>query len=101
MIEAAIFAIDGTLIGSCEGHAQPCGGACASRAIDPRQGALFKIRHLSGVAAFPGVRDLFERLRDDGVKRVLGSSGKPADVEQAEAIAGISGLVDAVASSED
>src|ERR1700760_3292046 len=73
----------------------------AGEAIDGRQGELFKTRHLSGVTAFPGVRDLFERLRDDGVKRVLGSSGKPADVEQAEAIADITGLVDAVATSED
>ncbi|HEY1561830.1 MAG TPA: HAD family hydrolase [Caulobacteraceae bacterium] len=35
------------------------------------------------------------------MKRVLGSSGKPEDVEQAEAIADITGLVDAVATSQD
>src|ERR1700749_1926039 len=56
----------------------------AGKAIDARQGELFKIQHLSAVSPFPGLRDLFERLRDDGVKRILGSSGKPADVEQAE-----------------
>jgi HAD superfamily hydrolase (TIGR01509 family) len=71
------------------------------KAIDARQGELFKARHLSGVQAFPGVRELFERLRDDGVKRVLGSSGKPADVELAKTIADITGLVDAMATSED
>lgn len=73
----------------------------AGAAIDARQGELFKTRHLDEVRAFPGVRDLFERLRADGVKRVLGSSGKPADVEQAESIADIADLVDAMATSED
>jgi HAD superfamily hydrolase (TIGR01509 family) len=75
--------------------------ARAGEAIDSRQGELFKARHLASVQPFPGVRELFERLRDDGVKRVLGSSGKPEDVEQAEAIADITGLVDAVATSQD
>ena len=70
-------------------------------AVDTRQSELFKTGHLPGVEAFPGVRELFERLRDDGVKRVLGSSGKPADVEQAETIADITGLVDAMATSQD
>ena len=69
--------------------------------IDARQGELFKARHLADVVPFPSVRELFERLRDDGLKRVLGSSGKPSDVEQAEAIADIVGLVDAMATSED
>ena len=40
-------------------------------------------------------------MRDDGVKRVLGSSGKAEDVQTAEAIAQITGLVDAMATSED
>ncbi len=70
-------------------------------AIDARQGEIFKLRYLSDVQAFPGVRELFERLREGGVKCVLGSSGKPADVEQAEATANINGLVDAMATSED
>ena len=73
----------------------------AGGAIDARQGEVFKLRHLEGVRAFAGVRDLFERLRDDGVKRVLGSSGKPEDVETAEAIADIADLVDVMATSED
>lgn len=75
--------------------------ARAGKTIDARQGEIFKTRHLQGVRPFPGVRALFERLRDDGVKRVLGSSGKPDDVEKAEAIAEITGLVDAMATSED
>jgi beta-phosphoglucomutase-like phosphatase (HAD superfamily) len=70
-------------------------------AIDSRQGELFKARYLAGVQPHPGVRELFEQLREDGVKRVLGSSGKPEDVEQAEAIADITGLVDAMATSQD
>ena len=73
----------------------------AGEGIDARQGELFKTHHLQGVRAFPGVRELFERLRNDGVKRVLGSSGKPEDVETAKAIAEITDLVDAMATSED
>src|ERR1700712_5224220 len=73
----------------------------AGKAIGARQGELFKARYLGGIRSFPDVRNLFERLRDDGVKRVLGSSGKPNDVEQAEAIADITGLVDAMATSQD
>jgi len=71
------------------------------KAIDARQGEVFKARYLDEVRAFPRVRELFERLRRDGVKCVLGSSGKPADVEQAEAIADIRGLVDGMATSQD
>ncbi|MBV9511022.1 MAG: HAD family hydrolase [Caulobacteraceae bacterium] len=70
-------------------------------AIDDRQSEIFKARHLADVEAFPRVRDLFDQLRRDGVKCVLGSSGKAADVEQAETIADITGLVDAMATSED
>ena len=73
----------------------------AGKAIETRQAELFKSRHLQGVEAFPGVRELFERLQDSGVKRVLGSSGKLEDVETAKEIADIVDLVDAMATSED
>ena len=73
----------------------------AGQGLDNRQGEIFKTRYLQDVRPFPGVRDLFEHLRDDGVTRALGSSGKPDDVEQAEAIAQITGLVDAMATSQD
>jgi HAD superfamily hydrolase (TIGR01509 family) len=71
------------------------------KAIDARQGEIFKEGYLDSVRPFPGVRSLFEQLRRDGVKCVLGSSGKPSDVERAETIANIKGLVDAMATSED
>jgi beta-phosphoglucomutase-like phosphatase (HAD superfamily) len=50
----------------------------SGKAIDARQGEIFKTRFLKGVRSFPGVRELFERLREDHVKRLLGSSGKRA-----------------------
>ena len=70
-------------------------------AIEERALALFKTRHLDCVRAFPRVRDLFEQLQSDGVRRVLASSGKPADVDQAQVIANIEGLVDAMVTSDD
>ena len=70
-------------------------------AINARQSKIFREAFLPQVRAFAGVRPLFERLRSDGVKCVLASSGKPADVDTNRKLAGIDGLVDAVATSED
>jgi HAD superfamily hydrolase (TIGR01509 family) len=70
-------------------------------AIEARQREVFQSRFLNQIQPFPGVRDLFTQLRGDGVKCVLASSGKAAEVARYQEIAGVSGLVDAVATSED
>jgi HAD superfamily hydrolase (TIGR01549 family) len=60
------------------------------------------MREMIGRArAFPGVADLFRRIRADGRRVILASSGKPDELERYKALAGIGDLVDAATSSED
>ena len=62
---------------------------------------LFKREYLAKAKPFPGVRDLFERIRASGQKAVLASSGNADEVEQYKDIAGIADLIDAATSSDD
>lgn len=62
---------------------------------------LFERKYLPQARAFPGVRDLFERLRSAGLRVVLASSGKAEEVEAYKEIAGIADLVDDATSSDD
>jgi HAD superfamily hydrolase (TIGR01509 family) len=48
--------------------------------IDTYRGELFKRDYLPRVVPFPGVRELFERLRADGRKIVLASSASAEEV---------------------
>jgi HAD superfamily hydrolase (TIGR01549 family) len=51
--------------------------------------------------AFPGVADLFRRIRADGRRVVLASSGKPDELAHYKKLAGIEDLVDAETTSAD
>jgi HAD superfamily hydrolase (TIGR01509 family) len=51
--------------------------------------------------AFPGVADLFRRIRADGRRVILASSGKPEELAHYKELAGIEDLVDAATTSED
>src|SRR5919107_1483663 len=62
---------------------------------------LFKRCYLSQARAFPGVRDLFEKIRSHGQRIVLASSGKADEVEAYREIAGIADLIDDATSSDD
>lgn len=57
--------------------------------------AIFKKKYLSKVRPFPRVRELFERLRGDGKKIALASSGNGDEVDHYVDLAGIDGLFDA------
>ncbi len=57
--------------------------------------ALFKKKYLERVQAFPKVRDLFERIRADGNKVALASSGNADEIEHYVALAKIGNLIDA------
>ena len=70
-------------------------------AIAAHRSALFKERYLPLVTAFPGVRDLFLRLRRDGRTIALASSAKDEELRAYKRIAGIEDLIDAQTSSED
>jgi HAD superfamily hydrolase (TIGR01509 family) len=62
---------------------------------------LFKRNYLPRVRPFPGVRELFERIRAAGQRAVLASSGNAGEVEQYKEIAGIADLIDSATSSDD
>ena len=62
---------------------------------------LFKRDYLAKVRPFPGVRNLFERIRASGQRAVLASSGTGEEVEQYKKLAGIADLIDSATSSDD
>jgi beta-phosphoglucomutase-like phosphatase (HAD superfamily) len=69
--------------------------------IEKHRGELFKRECLPHVCGFPSVRPLFERIRSAGQTIVLASSGRAAEVERYQEIAGIADLVDAVTTKDD
>jgi HAD superfamily hydrolase (TIGR01509 family) len=69
--------------------------------IADERAALFRREYLPKVRSFPKVRELFERIRADGKRIALASSGKAEEVARYEQIAGIKDLVDASTSSDD
>jgi HAD superfamily hydrolase (TIGR01509 family) len=62
---------------------------------------LFKRKYLPTVKPFPGVRDLFERLKADGIAIALASSAKPEELQTYKEIVGIADLLDTETSSGD
>jgi len=62
---------------------------------------MFKRDYMHRARAFPGVRELFERIRAAGQKAVLASSGTAGEVETYKQIAGIADLIDGATSSDD
>ena len=69
--------------------------------LDKFRGDLFKTKYLPLAVAFPRVRELFERLREDGIRILLASSSKPDEVKVYKRIARIEDLVDAETSKGD
>ena len=67
---------------------------------DKYRGEVFKKKYLSHVKPFPKVRELFERLRADGKKIALASSGKEDEVRHYEKIASIEGLIDGMTTAD-
>jgi len=62
---------------------------------------LFKRDYMPKARPFPGVRELFERIRAAGQRAVLASSGNADEVEQYEKIAEVADLIDSATSSDD
>jgi phosphoglycolate phosphatase-like HAD superfamily hydrolase len=50
---------------------------------------VFKTEYMSGVVPFPGVQELFDRLRADGHQVVLGTSAKGEELERYLKLIGI------------
>lgn len=69
--------------------------------IDKFRGQLFKQKYLERVRPFPKVRELFERIRADGIRIALASSGNGDEVEHYRRLAGIDDLVESQTSKSD
>ncbi|ACL56285.1 HAD family hydrolase [Methylobacterium nodulans] len=70
-------------------------------AIDCYRADLYRREYLPRIRPFPGVRALFERLRAEGHRLALASSGKADEVARYEEIAGIADLVDTATNSDE
>jgi HAD superfamily hydrolase (TIGR01509 family) len=62
---------------------------------------LFKREYLPRVKPLPKVRELFERIKADGLRIALASSAKKEELERYKEIAGIADLLEAETSSDD
>ena len=70
-------------------------------ALQSHRADILKQRYLSRIGAFPQVRALFQRLRDEGIRTVLASSAKSDELQHYKKVADIGDLVDAETSSDD
>jgi HAD superfamily hydrolase (TIGR01509 family) len=62
---------------------------------------LFQRVYLPRARAFPGVRELFERIRADGHRILLASSSKAEEVEHYKSLANVADLIDGATSADD
>lgn len=69
--------------------------------IAERRGEIFKEEYLNQVKPFPMVRELFERIKTDGIKIALASSANEDEVKDYKKIADIEDLVEKETSADD
>ena len=69
--------------------------------LEQYRSKLFKKEYLARVSAFPAVRQLFERIRQDQKRIALASSAKEDELKTYKTIAGIDDLIEAETSSDD
>ncbi len=69
--------------------------------LEKSRGEIFKHHYLERVQPFPGVRELFERLRGDGWRIALASSGVEDEVAHHRQLCGIDDLVDVQTTTDD
>lgn len=69
--------------------------------IADARGEIFKKEYLHLVKPFPKVRELFQRIKDDGKRIALASSANEDEVEAYKKIAGIEDLVEKSTSADD
>jgi HAD superfamily hydrolase (TIGR01549 family) len=69
--------------------------------IDEYRSKLFAKEYMQKIKPFPKVRELFLKLKEDGIKFVLASSAIEEEVEKYEEIADIKDLVEKKTSTDD
>ncbi len=71
------------------------------KALEKDRAQIMKQHYMDKIRAFPAVRDLLQRLRDDDIRIVLASSAKADELVVYKRIADIEDLLDAETSSDD
>jgi HAD superfamily hydrolase (TIGR01509 family) len=66
-----------------------------------RRGEIFRERFLPQLHAFPGARELLERLRAEGMRLVVATSASAADLEPLLQQAGLEDLIDDATNADD
>ncbi len=69
--------------------------------MEEYRGELYKREYLPRVKAFPSVRELFERIRRDGLRIALASSAKEDEIGTYKKLARIEDLVEEQTSADD
>ncbi|PYP92707.1 MAG: HAD family hydrolase [Candidatus Angelobacter sp. Gp1-AA117] len=69
--------------------------------LDKYRGDLFKRKYMKQIRPFSLVRELFERIRQDGMKITLASSAKEDEVAEYKKLLEIANLVDEATSADD
>ncbi len=69
--------------------------------LEEYRGELFKREYLPRVKAFPAVRELFQRVKHEGLQIALASSAKADELKTYKKIARIEDLVEEETSSDD
>ena len=69
--------------------------------LETYRNELFKNEYLSRVKPFPMVRELFQRIKDDGKQIALASSANEDELEEYKKIANIEDLVEKSTSADD
>lgn len=71
------------------------------KALAERRAAIFRERYLKQVRPFPGVRELVDRLRGEGLKVAVATSAQPDELRPLLRIARLEELLGESASAED
>jgi HAD superfamily hydrolase (TIGR01509 family) len=69
--------------------------------LEKKRVDLFKSEYLPRVRPFPRVRELFERVRAEGLQIALASSAKGEELEQHKRSTGVEDLLEAATSADD
>ena len=69
--------------------------------LEEYRGELFKREYLPRVKGFPAVRELFQRVKDEGLKIALASSAKADELKTYKKLARIEDLVEEETSKDD
>jgi HAD superfamily hydrolase (TIGR01509 family) len=69
--------------------------------IAERSGEIFRSTYLPRVRAFPKVRELLERIRDDGLALVVATSSKKENLSGLLRAAGVEDLIDEATTASD